>query len=75
VESEQEFKHRQKRISGRRGEKDDERGGIVRDAEGKPRLNVGGVGEGVSADVGVGSGTSGQLKYRWDWDFAKPNRR
>lgn len=75
IESEQEFKHRQRRISGQRDKDGDERGGIVRDEEGKPRLNVGGLGEGVSADVDLGGSTSGQLKYRWDWDFARPQRR
>ncbi len=44
------------------------------DERGRPRLGVGGL-DGLSADIDYDHGTSASVKYRWRWNFVRPEHR
>lgn len=47
---------------------------VTRDESGRPQLVVGGQ-TGLGADVDYRGGPSGRVRYRRQWDFARPERR
>ncbi len=53
------------------GRKDGTRAAIVPDERGRPRLDIGKE-RGFSADFKYRSGVRGRVKYKYKWDFSKP---
>ncbi len=56
------------------GDKDKARAAIVMDEAGNPKLNVGRK-TGWSADLDYDRGPEGEVKYKYEWDFVKPQHR
>lgn len=77
VRGERAFEQRKARIEGREvdapAEEGEGRAGIVRDESGDPKFRLGGD-RGISADLDYGRGPEGRLKYRREFDFARPTR-
>ncbi len=46
---------------------------VTQDESGRPQLRVGGK-DGLGADLDYRRGPSGRLRYRRQWDFARPER-
>lgn len=47
---------------------------ITHDESGRPQVHVGGQ-TGIGADLDYRRGPAGSLRYRHQWDFARPERR
>jgi len=77
VKGEQAFERRQARIDGDdivlMGEEGAARAAITRDQTGDPKLEFGGM-RGFSADVDYRRGPAGRIKYKREFDFARPVR-
>lgn len=78
IKSERAHEQRMQRLRGKKavlaGQEGASRAAVVMDEKGRPRLNVGKE-DGLSADVNYSHGPEGRLKYKVDWDFAKPMRK
>lgn len=47
---------------------------ITRDERGRPQVSIGGA-QGLGADFEYKRGPGGRLRYKFEWDFAKPKKR
>ncbi len=47
---------------------------VTRDESGRPQVNIGGL-KGLGVDVGYKGGPSGRIRYKYEWDFARPERK
>lgn len=79
VEKDRDFQERKQRLRGDEeivlmGDKKKARAAVQMDEGGKPRLNIKGT-KGVSADLDLGGSPEAALKYKHEWDFARPPRR
>lgn len=47
---------------------------VTHDETGRPEVKIGGV-KGLGADIHIRSGVSTRIRYNYEWDFVKPQRR